>query len=87
MTLEFIEPVDYDKQKVLGVWAVYDHPKDFPDVFIARLWLVTGDGSTATTMRLESPTVEPIREKLAHEGRVKMDRSKFDDPCIVEIWL
>jgi hypothetical protein len=26
----------------LAMWTIYDHPKDFPEHFVARKWLITG---------------------------------------------
>lgn len=30
------------------LWCVYDHPRDFPNMFVARLWIVI-DGAAVPT--------------------------------------
>ena len=72
-------------QQLLPMWVVYDHPRDFPDGFIARKWWV---GSTAepTLVKLSSGTLEGVRALLPR-GFYRIERYHADDPCIVEVWL
>ena len=65
----------------LSIWAVYDHPKDYPYSYIAR------------EFRNEKPTeniiicqdLEQLRHMLLVDMRLTCLAS--DDPCIVETWL
>jgi hypothetical protein len=72
----------------LRMWVVYDHPRDFPDYFIAREWLVDGSGERATASTIQSKRLETIRETLcAQMGKVCIGRSSRDEPKIIEVWL
>lgn len=69
----------------LIMWVIYDHPLDFPDGFIARLW----QGATATDRVVTGETLGAVRGKLRtlHPDLVSFHRSERDDPRIVEVWL
>jgi hypothetical protein len=66
----------------LPVWVIYDHPRDFPGAFVARLFIV--DKATAKT--LKAPTLEGLRALLP-AGLTRLERNPQDDPVIVETWL
>lgn len=70
----------------LEMWTVYDHPRDCPDDFIARLWLITAGEPQPTTATIKGP-LAAIREVLANKGLVKLMRDPNDDAVIVETWL
>jgi hypothetical protein len=75
-------------KQLLHIWTVYERPSDFPDEFVARLYLV-GDGGTnygATSTVLRAPDLDGIRAKLPR-GLWRVERSPTDDPVIVESWL
>lgn len=67
----------------LSVWVIYDHPKDFPGYFAARMWV----NNTPTETMIFGTTLEDVRGKLEDLGLVRIDRDPSDDPCIVESWL
>lgn len=82
-----------------SVWAVYDHPKDYPEDYVARRWEVevikpTRPGGQLVTYK-ETPTDETIvgknldllRACLAMTGLVCMGRIIGDDPVIIETWM
>ena len=33
---------------MISMWVVYDHPKDYPDSYVARLWEAYPDGPKMT---------------------------------------
>lgn len=68
----------------LPIWVVYDHPTDFPESYIARLW--DGMTNTATASYLLAPTLDALRARLPPE-LVQLARHEEDDPAIVETWL
>ena len=70
----------------LPMWVVYDHPKDFPDVFVARKWLVRAGETVATTEILTAKTIDILRDALPR-GLVRLERSDHDDQAIREVWL
>jgi len=64
------------------LWVVYKHPKDYPDKFVARKWI------------LDKPTSEVVIGNTIEEVRIAIPKglTRFlpdvtDDPVIVEIWL
>lgn len=72
----------------LAMWTVYDHPTDYPDKFVARLFEVDRNGARVTPSILVADDIETIRDILQFELHlVKLMRSPEDDPVIVETWL
>ena len=70
----------------LAMWTVYDHPKDFPDKFVARKWLVATE-PVATDEHLVSDSLEWLRRRFEEMGLYCIPRNPGDDPNIVEVWL
>jgi hypothetical protein len=70
----------------LIMWTIYDHPKDFPNNFVARKFIVTGE-VLATTSFILSDTLECIRDVMLGKGFVCLTRNDEDDPAIIETWL
>jgi len=72
----------------LEMWVIYDHPKDFPDCFVARKTVVNSgpEYPRPTAVCKTAPTLEDLREKLP-PGLSMLSRSPDDDPVIVEIWF
>jgi len=67
---------------MLDLWVIYEHPRDYPEDFIARRWQL----GTPTDDILIAPTLEKIRSKLPL-GLVRIPRAKADDSVIVEVWI
>lgn len=67
----------------LPIWTVYDHPSDWPDWYVARLFY----NETPTGNMLLYRDIEPLRDELTQRGLVSMMRSPGDDSVIVETWL
>lgn len=70
----------------LGVWTIYEHPADFPESAVARLWRVGRGDPSATGDIVVAPTVVQLRALLP-VGLVRIPRAVSDDPAIVESWL
>jgi hypothetical protein len=68
---------------VLSLWTVFDHPKDFPDTFVARRF-EAGNGPTDDVV---SGELALIREAMTRCGLYRLARAPSDDPKIVETWL
>lgn len=66
----------------LNIWMVYKFPKDFPDKYVARLFLLAQPTSTV----LVEESLERIRERLPR-GLCCLPRLDGDEPHIVEVWL
>lgn len=71
----------------LTVWTVYDHPTDFPDVFVARQWHILPEGPVPTERVLTSHSLDEIRDELGDLGGVPLYRNEEDDPKIIESWI
>lgn len=63
---------------------VYDHPTDYPDHYVARLWDALTNVGTASV--LTAPTLDELRLRLPPELDL-LPRQPGDDPCIVETWI
>jgi hypothetical protein len=66
----------------LPIWTVYQHPRDMPDAYVARLFL-TGK---PTEQVVQAPTLDEVRA-LIPPGLYRMPRQPGDDPVIVETWF
>jgi hypothetical protein len=71
----------------LSIWTVYDHPRDFPDFFVARRWIAGSHGERPTKDILLSADLTELRNELATQGLTALCRDPSDDPKIVEVWL
>lgn len=72
----------------LAMWTVYDHPRDYPDKFVARRFDVDADGPRPSASIIITETLEMLREILAKDLHLTpLDRNEGDDPVIVETWL
>jgi hypothetical protein len=70
----------------LFMWTVYDHPRDFPNSFVARLWRIEAGKTTPTDTIMVFPTLKMIRERMMDAGLTRIRRFEHDDPNIVEVW-
>jgi hypothetical protein len=69
----------------LDMWVIYEHPKDYPDKFVARLWKITKvDVPTGTFFLGETQT--EVEAKLP-PGLFWMPRHENDDACIIGVWF
>jgi len=71
-----------ERVPMLELWTIYDHPRDFPGAFVARLWLM----DQPTDRVLISSTLDGVRALLP-PGLMRLVRDLDDDPCVVESWL
>jgi hypothetical protein len=71
---------------VLRMWTVYEKPLDFPDSFVARLFLIGAGGSIATNQLLFGKTLDEIRLRLP-PGLTRIPREPEDQKQIVETWI
>lgn len=76
----------YAMRDRLPQFVVYDHPEDFPQGYVARLWLTLPENvATAFTMRCVE--LAPIQDFLESLGMVKLYRSPDDQPHVLETWI
>ena len=70
------------------IWTIYEHPKDFPTKYVARLWKVSGGIDPAPEPYLmASDTLEALRDRMLARGLTVLPRDPNDDPSIVENWV
>lgn len=71
----------------IRVLTLYERPKDFPELFVAR-WLTVKDGTVTPDPEVLATalTLEKLRE-VVPPGLSLFPRHPSDDPCIVESWL
>lgn len=74
-------------EEPLIMWTVYDHPTDFPEVFVARKFRITSLGGKPTPEVIMAPDLYDLRIELSELGLAPMERHATDDPKIVETWL
>lgn len=70
----------------LSIWTVYDHPKDFPNSYVARRFEVGQDGAHPTNDIVQGD-LTIIRKSFRQCGLVRFDRNETDEPQIMESWL
>jgi hypothetical protein len=66
----------------MDIWTVYDHPSDFPDLWVARRFTLDQPTRDVRT----SVTLDGLRALLP-PGLVCIARHPQDDPRIVECWI
>lgn len=72
--------------KIASIWTIYKHPKDYPESFVARQFLL----DKATDNILIAPTLAGIRQaiqNIADYELIRIERAECDDSVIVESWL
>lgn len=80
-----VRAVPYPRER-LPMWVIYDHPKDYPDTFVARLWVILPSPS-ATPYAVTHANIAVLRTAFADIGLTRQLRSSTDDPVILETWL
>lgn len=69
-------------------YAVYDHPKDYPDHYVVRRFLITpGKSVPEADIYLQKENLDELRLSLRLLGLFPIGRDKSDDPVIVETWI
>lgn len=86
---EFAKAINHEGRNSM-VWplvAVYEHPKDFPESYVARVYFVNkGRSWPSQEIFIVKDTLEEVRAVIP-PGMFRMKRSSEDDPCIVETYL
>ena len=72
------------------MWTIYDHPRDYPDSWVARRWEVGGKtrvpAPIATSDMFVADTLEELRALLP-PGLVCLNRLPLDDAKVKEVWV
>ncbi len=78
-----IAEVDFDgiRQPMI---AIYDHPDDFPNKVVARIW----DMDKPTDTIMVADTAEELGKDIhRHTGMVFFRRGAEDVPCLLGVWV
>jgi transcriptional regulator with XRE-family HTH domain len=62
--------------------CIYDHPADYPDKFVARLWII----NVPTQFIVLADDIESLRGKMPKKFKA-IPRHALDDAPIVETWV
>jgi len=71
------------------MFTVYERPKDFPEEFVVREYLIGQNQVTASRVVARAPTLDAARRRLrtTRPHLVRVPRAERDDPVIVESWI
>lgn len=67
----------------LIVWAIYDHPTDYPKHFVARKFM----GTRPTRDLFGREKLDDLRQLMIQRGLARMERHPDDDSKIIEVWI
>ena len=83
--VESMKLVDFSNIK-LPLIVVYDHPSDYPDAYVARVW--EAERNLPTNALIKKDTLQEIREDIRSAGFIHcISRAAEDHPTIVESWI
>ncbi|MBO4228356.1 hypothetical protein [Bradyrhizobium neotropicale] len=73
----------------LSTWTIFDHPRDFPNEFVARRFESdkTNPEPAPTMDLIAAHELEELRECFRFAGLTPLGRMDGDQPQIVEAWI
>lgn len=71
------------------IWVLYDHPKDYPQHYVARKWVHFDNNTDYTPTKdvMVSDDLMVLRTALNSRGFVQTTRQPGDEPQIMEVWI
>lgn len=72
------------KKRYPPMWVIYDHPTDYPDNVVVRLWY--GEAPTME-VSVHSDVVGARAQCALNGASMPLSRGANDDPKIVETWI
>ena len=83
--VDSLKNVDFSRIKMPMV-VIYDSPKDFPEMYLCRIW--EGAGCHPTNTAMQKFSLEEMRDDIQAAGFLtRLPRAADDDPVIVETWM
>ena len=77
--------VPEELRRLPPMWVVYDHPRDHPGHWVARMWM---GPDWASSVVIICQSLEVLRNRLEQQwGLTRLERHPDDDPVIVEVWI
>ena len=71
---------------VLTMWTIYEHPRDYPEGYVARHWLIDGSEPRDGVARYR-PDLEAARAAIPSRYGYCLPADPDDDPTVVETWI
>jgi hypothetical protein len=73
----------------MRMWVLYEHPKDMPDMYVARLHVIDDNGSRPTEEFYAHKHLQSLIDQLKTEdpNLVWVDRHPTDDGVILGTFL
>jgi hypothetical protein len=86
--VEFVIKQQWESQQrgVLSMWTIYNHPRDFPDSYVARRYEIAIK-PIATDDMIVGRELNPLRNVMIEAGLTVITRNEEDDALIIETWL
>lgn len=72
---------------VLNMFTIYRRPKDYPDKFVVRRWVIAGGEPKPDDLPLAVVASLEEARRVLPPGLHCLGRGDNDDPCIVESWV
>ena len=83
--VDSMQQVDFSEIKI-PMAVIYDSPKDFPNLYMCRIW--EGAGCHPTNTAMQKNSLEAMREDIQAAGfSIRFPRAQGDDPVILETWM
>lgn len=77
--------IEQARKKFPPMWTIYDHPRDYPDKFVVRLWHGPDNSEPQVSTH---ETLGEARQSIVNQGGSGfLSPSPGEDPCIVETWI
>jgi len=74
-------------EQIFWQWAIYDHPKDYPDNFVARRWRLGDRGEPIPDQECHVANSLEEARRFIPAGLVRILPLPGEDPVIVEAWI
>lgn len=68
-------------------YAIYDHPRDYPNNFVVRTWIITENGGELQAGECKLAASLEEARGLVPAGLLCICAFPGDDPVIVETWM
>lgn len=81
--VDSIKEVDLDAYGMPTI-VVYDHPRDYPDNYVARIFIT---GTPTNTVIVKDDADEIQQDIRENTYMMFFPRGVEDDPCIVGVWM
>lgn len=82
-----ISNVDFSDM-TMPMITIYDHPSDYPDVYVGRIWEIGRPGTNGpTNIVITRPSLQELRDDIMQNGFTVGFADAQDDACIVESWI